>query len=157
MSRADLVIRGGTVVSPAGRLRGGLAVRDGVVVAVATDEALPPAGEVIDARGLHVLPGVIDAHVHVREPGFEYKEDNGIMQRRIRQLREAGRVDPLAHLESRPAIITPFEGMKVKGRPVATIVRGRVVMRDGELVGSPGWGRPVVGAGTRAGSAVSCT
>ncbi len=30
---------------------------------------------VIDARGLHVLPGLIDAHAHLRDPGFEYKED----------------------------------------------------------------------------------
>ncbi len=75
MSPADLVIRGGTLVSPEGRLRAGLAIRDGVVVAVADDEALPPAAEVLDAHGLHVLPGVIDAHVHFREPGFEHKED----------------------------------------------------------------------------------
>ena len=46
--------------------------------------------------------------------------------------------------------ITPFEGMKVTGRPVHTIVRGRVVMREGELVGPPGWGRPVAPAGVAA-------
>jgi dihydroorotase len=34
-----------------------------------------PADRVIDAKGLHVLPGLIDAHCHLREPGFEYKED----------------------------------------------------------------------------------
>ncbi|MBQ8406909.1 MAG: dihydroorotase, partial [Clostridia bacterium] len=33
------------------------------------------AGEVIDATGLHVFPGLIDMHVHLREPGFEYTED----------------------------------------------------------------------------------
>ena len=33
------------------------------------------AGEVIDATGLHVLPGVIDSQVHFREPGLEHKED----------------------------------------------------------------------------------
>ena len=31
--------------------------------------------KVIDAKGLHVFPGLIDLHVHLREPGFEYKED----------------------------------------------------------------------------------
>src|SRR5579884_2171063 len=36
---------------------------------------LPPAREVIDAAGLHVLPGLIDPHVHFRVPGLEYKED----------------------------------------------------------------------------------
>ncbi len=38
---------------------------------------------------------------------------------------------------------TPFEGWRTRGSPVATIVRGRVVMREGELRGEPGWGRPV--------------
>ncbi|HXH82033.1 MAG TPA: allantoinase AllB [Candidatus Tectomicrobia bacterium] len=71
----DLVVRGGTVVTPHGRLEGGVAVDGGVIVAVAADGALPAARETIDARGRHVLPGVIDAHVHFREPGFEYKED----------------------------------------------------------------------------------
>jgi len=39
--------------------------------------------------------------------------------------------------------ITPFEGFATKGRPVCTIVRGRVVMRDGTLEGRPGWGQLV--------------
>lgn len=33
------------------------------------------ADEIIDAKGLHVLPGLVDAHCHLRDPGFEYKED----------------------------------------------------------------------------------
>ncbi|MDQ3554323.1 MAG: dihydroorotase family protein [Chloroflexota bacterium] len=58
-----------------------LAIRDGRVVAVADRGALDlralglEGAEVVDASGLHVLPGVIDAHVHFREPGLEYKED----------------------------------------------------------------------------------
>ena len=40
------------------------------------DKLSPEKGEeVIDATGLHVFPGLIDMHVHLREPGFEYKED----------------------------------------------------------------------------------
>ncbi len=39
--------------------------------------------------------------------------------------------------------LTPFDGWPTRGRPVATIVRGRVVMEDGELRAEPGWGRPV--------------
>jgi dihydroorotase len=42
--------------------------------------------------------------------------------------------------------LTPFDGVRVTGLPVCTIVRGQVVMRDGELIGKPGWGRPVTGA-----------
>lgn len=71
----DLVVRGGTVMTPHGRLEGGVAVDGGVIVAVAVDAALPTGRETIDAGGRHVLPGVIDSHVHFREPGLEYKED----------------------------------------------------------------------------------
>jgi len=71
----DLVVRGGIVVSPAGVVAAGLAVQDGVIVAVAEDDALPDAREIIDAAGCHVIPGVVDPHVHFRSPGFEYKED----------------------------------------------------------------------------------
>jgi dihydroorotase-like cyclic amidohydrolase len=39
--------------------------------------------------------------------------------------------------------ITPFEGRPLRGLPVATLVRGRLVARDGALVGAPGWGRPI--------------
>jgi dihydroorotase len=39
--------------------------------------------------------------------------------------------------------ITSFEGIRTKGQPVCTIVRGRVVMREGELEGPPGWGQMV--------------
>jgi dihydroorotase-like cyclic amidohydrolase len=39
--------------------------------------------------------------------------------------------------------ISPWHGRAITGRPRHTIVRGRVVVRDGELVGKPGWGRPV--------------
>ncbi len=75
MKAVDLVVRGGTLVSPEGRVRGGVAIDGGVIVTVGTDGALPPARAAIDARGRYVIPGVIDAHVHFREPGLEYKED----------------------------------------------------------------------------------
>src|SRR5260370_12349661 len=36
---------------------------------------MPPAREALDARGLHILPGAIDVHVHFRDPGYPHKED----------------------------------------------------------------------------------
>ena len=45
-------------------------------------------------------------------------------------------------LQSRSRI-TPFEGRATRGAPVMTLVRGRVVMRDGVVVGEAGWGRPI--------------
>jgi dihydroorotase-like cyclic amidohydrolase len=42
--------------------------------------------------------------------------------------------------------ITPFEGVRTQGQPVCTLVRGRIVMRDGRLEAKPGWGRMVTGS-----------
>ena len=70
----DLVIRGGTLVTHEGTGAGDVGVRDGRTVAVG-DLSRADGGEVIDATGLHVLPGIIDTQVHFREPGNEHKED----------------------------------------------------------------------------------
>ena len=70
----DLVVRGGVLLAPAGRLRADLGIRDGRIAAIG-DLATSPAGLRLDATGLHVLPGVIDTHVHFREPGLTHKED----------------------------------------------------------------------------------
>ena len=70
----DLLLRGGTLVTHNGIALGDVGVRDGRIVAIG-DLATAAAGEVIDATGLHVLPGVIDTQVHFREPGNEHKEN----------------------------------------------------------------------------------
>jgi dihydroorotase len=70
----DLIVRGGEVVNHAGRGAADIGVRDGKIAAVG-DLAKASAGETIDARGLTVIPGVIDSQVHFREPGLEWKED----------------------------------------------------------------------------------
>ena len=62
----DLMIRGGTVVLPWGHEVTDIAVRGGRIVALG---AGGEAAQSIDARGLHVLPGLIDPHVHLRDPG----------------------------------------------------------------------------------------
>ena len=75
-AQVDLIVRNGTVVIPDATFEADLAMRDGVFVAIAARGELGlGAAEELDATGLHVLPGVIDGHVHFREPGFEYKED----------------------------------------------------------------------------------
>jgi dihydroorotase len=72
---ADLVIKGGTLVTPDATIRACLAVKDGCILAIGADEAMPAARETLDATGLHVLPGAIDVHVHFRDPGYPQKED----------------------------------------------------------------------------------
>ena len=63
----DLVIRGGTVVTPDGASRADIALADGVIDAIGPD--LGGAREEIDARGLTIFPGLIDVHLHFNEPG----------------------------------------------------------------------------------------
>lgn len=70
----DLIIRGGTVVNHDGIWQGDVGIRDGRIAHLGTIAA-EAGGEVFNAHGLHVLPGVIDTHVHFREPGAEHKED----------------------------------------------------------------------------------
>ncbi|MDQ7829938.1 MAG: allantoinase AllB [Armatimonadota bacterium] len=71
----DLVIRGGTVVTADGARRLAVAVQGETIAALDRDDAMPPAREVLDADGLYVLPGVIDTHTHLREPGNTDRED----------------------------------------------------------------------------------
>ena len=72
----DLVVRNSTVITPAGRTPdAGVAVEDGRIVAVGRSDRLPEADRVLDAEGNVLVPGIVDCHIHNREPGLEYKED----------------------------------------------------------------------------------
>src|SRR5580698_8101499 len=72
---ADLIIRNGKVVSHDAVFQASVAVKDGRIIAVGTDDAMPAATQTLDATGLHILPGAIDVHVHFRDPGYPDKED----------------------------------------------------------------------------------
>jgi dihydroorotase len=72
-----LLIKNGYVVDPAQGINTGKSVfiEDGRVAGLMShSDAIPEDAEVIDATGLIVAPGFIDMHVHLREPGHEYKE-----------------------------------------------------------------------------------
>ena len=69
----DLILKGGIAATPTGIAPADVAVRDGRIAAIGAVGGA--AAAVIDVRGLHVLPGVIDSQVHFREPGLEHKED----------------------------------------------------------------------------------
>lgn len=70
----DLVIRQARVVSGTGVREADVAVQDGLVAEVGSVGS-KGARQEVDAGGLYLLPGVIDSHVHFREPGLEHKED----------------------------------------------------------------------------------
>jgi dihydroorotase len=75
----DLCLAGGRVIDPARNVDGeaDLLLRDGVVAQIASGIAggLRGRARVVDVRGSWVVPGLIDLHTHLREPGQEYKED----------------------------------------------------------------------------------
>jgi allantoinase len=72
--KPDLLITHGILVDHTGMVQGALAVRGGKIVGILSPTGRPQAEEVIDAKGMLVLPGVIDSHVHFNEPGREIWE-----------------------------------------------------------------------------------
>jgi dihydroorotase len=70
----DLLIKGGICATPSGIVQADVGVRAGRIAAIG-NLGSSKAVEVYEAKGLHVLPGVIDTQVHFREPGNEHKED----------------------------------------------------------------------------------
>ncbi|MFI6393608.1 dihydroorotase family protein [Nonomuraea sp. NPDC050547] len=69
----DLLIAGGMVVTPGGRRRQNIGVADGRIAVIGTDR--PAARREVDASGLLVLPGGVDTHVHLMDPGSIERED----------------------------------------------------------------------------------
>jgi dihydroorotase len=74
-----LVIAGGTVHTADGPQRLDVHVLDGVITGLEETKRSPAGAHVVDARGMYVLPGAIDVHVHSRDPGFPEKEDFGTL------------------------------------------------------------------------------
>src|SRR3981189_1600170 len=70
----DVILKSGTVVNQDGEGVRDIAVSNGRIAAVG-GLGQAKAAEVIDCKGLHILPGVIDTQVHFREPGLTHKED----------------------------------------------------------------------------------
>jgi dihydroorotase (multifunctional complex type) len=69
----DLLIKNGTIVTSSKRLKSNLVIDQGVIVAITNEN--PKTERVINAKGKLILPGIIDIHCHLRDPGFEHKED----------------------------------------------------------------------------------
>ena len=72
--RFDTILKSGTVVNQDGEGIRDIGISDGRIAAIG-GLGQASAGETIDCKGLHILPGVIDTQVHFREPGLDHKED----------------------------------------------------------------------------------
>src|SRR5947208_16053025 len=70
----DLVLKGGVLVNHDGAAVRDIGVRGGAIAAIGSLSAASGA-RVVDCKGLHILPGVMDTQVHFREPGLTHKED----------------------------------------------------------------------------------
>src|SRR4051794_27129990 len=73
-ARFDTILKAGTVVNQDGESVRDIGVSGGRIAAIDT-LASARAAEILDCKGLHILPGVIDTQVHFREPGQTQKED----------------------------------------------------------------------------------
>jgi dihydroorotase len=132
-----IVINGGRIIDPSRQIdeTGDLYIRDGEISAVR------PAGQetrVIDARGLWVVPGLIDAHVHLREPGQTEKED---IRSGLAAAAAGGFTAVLPMPNTTPANDTPeitramIEKAEALGGPAIYPVAAVTVGRRGEKLG----------------------
>jgi allantoinase len=70
----DLIIKNGTIVTPRTLSKADIGIKKGVITSLSTNLDSNNAEKIIDAKGKLVLPGLIDAHTHLREPGTEHRE-----------------------------------------------------------------------------------
>jgi dihydroorotase-like cyclic amidohydrolase len=161
----DLILRGGTVVTPGGEARTDIGIIGERIVRIG-DLSQASAGEIYGASGLHILPGVqtmvpiMLTHVNDGKLSLQrFVELTSAGPQRVFGLAYKGRIAEGYHadftvvdLKRRETITndwskskcgwTPFDGFEATGWPVATIVRGGFVMRDGEIT-RKGAGQPV--------------
>ncbi|TIO39148.1 MAG: dihydroorotase, partial [Mesorhizobium sp.] len=71
----ETLISGATIVNAEGEARRDIAINAGRIAALIQPGDAAEARKVIDASGCMLLPGLVDAHAHLREPGLTHKED----------------------------------------------------------------------------------
>lgn len=143
---SHLLIQGGILTDPANQREeaADLRIHDGVIAERGARLAAQPGEQVLDARGLHVLPGLIDLHSHLRDPGLEYKED---IITGTRSAARGGFTTVLCMANTKPvndnATVTRYiiekaqkEGCGVRVYPIGAVSRGlkgEVLAEIGEM------------------------
>ncbi|KAB7671161.1 allantoinase [Bacillus sp. B1-b2] len=69
MGRMDLLIKNGTLVQPTQTVQADIGIANGKIVEISANLSNRDANKIIDAKGMHLFPGLIDPHVHFNEPG----------------------------------------------------------------------------------------
>lgn len=109
---SSILIKNGTMVTPRGLFTSDVKIVDGVVAEIGKDLDSRGVDRVIDASGLLVFPGVIDEHVHMREPGLEYKDD---FTHGTRAAAKGGVTTVIEHPNTLPPVETS-EAVEKKGK-----------------------------------------
>ncbi|MDL2263405.1 dihydroorotase [Synergistaceae bacterium OttesenSCG-928-I11] len=73
-SKEKILIKAGKVLTPSGARISDVLIEDGKISSIKENLSAGDA-RTVDAKGMWVVPGLVDIHCHLREPGFEYKED----------------------------------------------------------------------------------
>ena len=74
MDSFDLIVKNGKIVTPRSVYKADIGVKNGIVTSISANLPSKSTGKVIDAKTKLILPGLIDAHTHLREPGTEHRE-----------------------------------------------------------------------------------
>ncbi|MCL2509037.1 MAG: dihydroorotase [Oscillospiraceae bacterium] len=124
-----ILIKNARIIDPSGELdrAGDILVERGKIAAVG-ENLSAPAGKTIDASGLCVAPGLVDMHVHTREPGYTYKDDTVS----VAEAAAAGGVTSFAAMPNTKPVVSSADtidfikskadGARVKVFPVASMV-----------------------------------
>lgn len=125
----DIVIGGGRVATPYGLVEASIGVDDGKVVSITKGALAPEADRVVDAGGRLILPGMIDMHVHFRDPGFPEREDFETGTRAA----AAGGVTTVADMPNTVPSVTSVEALEEKKG-----IAERKALIDFALIGGAG-------------------
>ena len=163
MDAGDLVLRGGRVFDPAAarpvEQAADVRIANGRIVEIGRGLAAP---RIVDVQDLWVVPGLVDLHVHLREPGQEYKED---IETGTRAAASGGFTTVCCMPNTRPVndqraiteliVRRAHEVGSVRVRPIGAITHGLegkaladiAEMKDAGIVAISDDGRPVMNAG----------
>ena len=131
-----LIIKGATLISSTGRQRADVAIKNHKIDKIVPELPSPPGQRVLDARGMCLLPGVIDSQVHFRDPGRGHKEDFGTGSRAAAM---GGVTTVLDMPNTHPSTTTP-ERMEEK----FDRVRKKSIVNFGLFVGATGENIPEI-------------